>query len=236
MKIIDSISVLGDSLSKGIVLDDESKKYKISENGAVDVFGRNMPIAVTNYAKFGCTTDKSVKIADGVIDNGLSNDLVLVEFGGNDCDFNWNVVVQDPTDKTLKPNVTLSQFKINVQSIIDKLRSTGKRIAMMTLPPIDANKYFKWISKNDTVRAEKLLCFLGDVNFIYRHQESYATAFKQIAVDNNVPTVPVRETLLNIHRLSDYICDDGIHLNERGQAIMENVFENTYLQYHPDVK
>lgn len=136
MKIIDSISVLGDSLSKGIVLDDESKKYKISENGAVDVFGRNMPIAVTNYAKFGCTTDKSVKIADRVIDNGLSNDLVLVEFGGNDCDFNWNVVVQDPTDKTLKPNVTLSQFKINVQSIIDKLRSTGKRIAMMTLPPV----------------------------------------------------------------------------------------------------
>ena len=78
--------------------------------------------------------------------------------------------------------------------------------------------------------------FLGDVNFIYRHQELYAVAFKQIAIDNNIPVVPVRETLLDIHKLSDYICEDGIHLNEQGQAVVESVFENTYLQYHPETK
>lgn len=236
MKIIDNINVFGDSLSKGIVLDDDSKKYKISDNNAVDVFSRNMPVSVKNYSRFGCTTDKAVKIADGVFNNGLENDLFLVEFGGNDCDFNWDIVAENPTNKDIKPSVSLEQFKVNTQIIIDKLRKLGKRIAIMSLPPIDANKYFKWISKGDKQRAANILQFLGDVNFIYRHQELYAVAFKQIAIDNNIPVVPVRETLLDIHKLSDYICEDGIHLNEQGQAVVESVFENTYLQYHPETK
>jgi lysophospholipase L1-like esterase len=160
----------------------------------------------------------------------------LVEFGGNDCDFNWDIVAENPTNKDIKPSVSLEQFKVNTQTIIDKLRKLGKRIAIMSLPPIDANKYFKWISKGDKQRAANILQFLGDVNFIYRHQELYAVAFKQIAIDNNIPVVPVRETLLGIHKLSDYICEDGIHLNEQGQAVVESVFENTYLQYHPETK
>ena len=232
MKIIKSVNILGDSISKGIVLDNMSRKYKILKQSAIDLFGRENHIDVSNFSRFGCTSQKALNITDEIPEKTSANDtnLVMVELGGNDCDYNWDDVASTP-DAPHIPNVPLAQFRENVRHIITMLQKSGRRIAFMTLPPIDSEKYFNWISRGDNTRAANILKFLGDKTFIYRHQELYADALRDTATELGVFRIPVREHFLGIRNYSDLLCDDGIHLNENGQHIMESVFTETYKNY-----
>ena len=51
---------------------------------------------------------------------------------------------------------------------------------------------------------------------IYRHQELYADTAAEIALRENIPLIPVRQTFLRNHRLSQLIAADGIHLTMPG--------------------
>lgn len=230
MKLIEQISILGDSISKGVILDEISRKYRILKESAADLFSRENNVVVKNYAKFGCTSERAMLITAGVLQDQHQSGIVLLELGGNDCDYNWDDVANDPRGSH-RPNVMLDKFKENISNIIQVIKESGRKLAIVTLPPIDSDKYFNWVSQNDAARAEKILSFLGDKNYIYRHQELYANALEEVAADHNVFRIPVRAGFLSIAKYSDYICDDGIHLNERGQDVMKSVFNTTYNKY-----
>lgn len=232
MKIINTVNILGDSISKGIVLDPEMRRYKILKQSAIDLFGCENHITVSNFSRFGCTSEKALTIANEIMSNTApaETSLTMVELGGNDCDYNWDDVAATP-DAPHTPNVPLERFRENVRNIITAMKNTGRRIAFMTLPPIDSDKYFNWISRGDGVRAANILKFLGDKTFIYRHQELYANALRDEATKLGIFQIPVREHFLSIRNYRDLLCDDGIHLNEQGQRIMENVFTETYKNY-----
>ncbi|WP_428897852.1 Lysophospholipase L1 [Parelusimicrobium proximum] len=230
MNIIENISVLGDSILRGVVFDELSGKYKFLKESAANLFSASNKIAVNNFSKFGCTTKKALSNLPSVLKKNEGSGIILLELGGNDCDFNWDEVCKAPHENHT-PNVTLGEFKKNISEIIEKILEAGKRPVVMTLPPIDADKYFNWIADACKEKAERLLSFLGDKNLIYRHQEMYAAALERIALKYNLWTVNVRESLLGIHKYSDYLCLDGIHLNELGQKLIKQVCDSTYRDY-----
>lgn len=229
-KIIEKISILGDSISKGVILDEISRKYKILKESAADLFSRENNVVVKNHAKFGCTSEKALEITRKIIESENDSGIIMLELGGNDCDYNWDAVAMNP-DSDHKPNVTLENFKQNISKIIEIVKASGRDLAFMTLPPIDSEKYFNWITRGDKTRIENIQRFLGERNYIYRHQELYAGALEEIATKNNIYKIPVRAGFLSIPRCGDYICDDGIHLNEMGQGVMKTIFNDTYNQY-----
>lgn len=230
MKLIENISILGDSISKGIVLDEISRKYRILKESAADLFSRENHVNVKNYSKFGCTSEKALQISETVLKDHLSSGVILIELGGNDCDFNWDMVANDPL-AIHAPNVTIEKFKENISKIIKTITGYGQKLAVMTLPPIDSDRYFNWISKGDAERSANIMKFLGDKNYIYRHQELYANALEEAAIENSIFVIPARQKFLTIPKYSDYICDDGIHLNERGQDVLKSVCNQTYQSY-----
>jgi len=230
VEIIKNIEILGDSIAKGVIWCEISGKYKLLKESAADLFGLSNSVAVKNHSKFGCTTQKALRILPAILQKETSGGIVLLELGGNDCDFNWDAVAQSPLAGHL-PNVSFTDFKKNITAIIEQILSSGKRPVIMTLPPIDADKYFAWISKGCKERAQRLMTFLGDKNLIYRHQELYANALEKMAVKYNLYVVPLREVLLKIHKYSDYLCLDGIHLNSKGHAVVKTVCDRTYKEY-----
>ncbi|MDL2295363.1 GDSL-type esterase/lipase family protein [Lachnospiraceae bacterium OttesenSCG-928-E19] len=230
MRIIKSISIIGDSILKGVVFDDIMGKYRSLKESAASLFGQTNKVEIKNHARFGCTTERALKVLPNVLETETSPDIVMLELGGNDCDYNWDAVCENPNIKH-NPNVPFAKFKENLRTIIEKIIAAGKRPFIMTLPPIDADKYFNWITGGNQGRADNLLTFLGDKNFIYRTQERYATALETIASEYNLVRVNAREELLSIPKYSDYLCRDGIHLNERGQDFIKSVFDKTYKQH-----
>jgi len=65
---------------------------------------------------------------------------------------------------------------------------------------------------------------------IYRFHESYSLAVTGLAHRLNCPYAPVREAFLREWNQPDYICEDGIHPNERGHRLMQAVFESMALE------
>jgi len=230
MKIIDNIEILGDSITRGVIWCEIAGKYKLLKGSAANLFGPSNSVTVKNHSKFGCTTEKALRLLPDILQKNDHKGIVLLELGGNDCDFDWDEVSKNPSCGHA-PNVSFADFKENISAIIEQILSAGKRPVIMTLPPIDADKYFNWIAKGCAERAANLMTFLGDKNLIYRHQELYAGALEKIALKYNLYTVPVREAFLKIHKYSDYLCLDGIHLNIKGQEIMKAVCDKTYRDY-----
>jgi len=229
MKIDNNVEILGDSIAKGVVWCEIAGKYKFLKESAANLFGQSNSVEVKNHSKFGCTTEKALRLLPGILEKSAGG-IVLLELGGNDCDFNWDGVCQNP-QASHAPNVSLADFKKNLSVIIKQILEAGKRPVIMTLPPIDSDKYFDWITRGCKERADNLMAFLGDKNLIYRHQELYANTLKTIALQYKLHIVPVREALLKIHKYSDYLCLDGIHLNAKGHAVIKSVCDKTYQEY-----
>ena len=91
----------------------------------------------------------------------------------------------------------------------------GVQPVMMTLPPIDGERYLDFLCR-DNLRRDRILDWLGEPQMIYRHQELYADTAAEIALRENIPLIPVRQTFLRNHRLSQLIAADGIHLTMPG--------------------
>lgn len=230
MKIIESIGVIGDSILRGVVFDEIMGKYRFLKESAATLFAKTNKIEVKNHSRFGCTTDKALQTLPNILQSDSATNIVMLELGGNDCDYKWDEVCEDPK-KAHIPNIPYNRFKENLKNIIEQILSSGKTPVVMTLPPIDADKYFDWIVAGDEKRTENLLSFLGDKNYIYRTQERYANALEQIAAKYNLITVKAREALLDVRKYSDYLCKDGIHLNEQGQGLIKGVFDQTYREH-----
>lgn len=216
-----NITIWGDSILKGVIYDEFEGKYKVLENSSINKFTQITGMKVNNNAKFGMTSTKAVKRIASQVDKTefTNNDLVILEFGGNDCDFNWSNVALDP-NRSHSPNTPIESFKETFQNIIDIFKNKGVKPVLMTLPPLEPQLYFNWISKE--LSKDNILKWLGDVTRIYRWQEAYNSAVVWLAQRNGCQLIDVRENFLLSDNYSSLFCLDGIHPNEKGhERILE---------------
>ncbi len=100
------IAVFGDSLMKG-TLPDEQLRYHFH----TDLF--EAPLAglhaeVTNKSVFGATSRKGVTLVQRDLARGHRYDWALVEYGGNDCNYDWPDVARTREGRL---QVELAQYK-----------------------------------------------------------------------------------------------------------------------------
>lgn len=217
------ISVWGDSILKGIIFDESASGYRVLENNCVSRFARTTGTNITNHASYGMTTVKACERIQRSIGRNPpgADDIILVEFGGNDCDFNWKEVSENP-DAHHDPRTPVPLFAEKMQAIIDAFKSFSLSPILMSLPPLEPNRYLDWISRG--LSRENILKWLGDVNKIYRWQELYNDTVLHIARSNSLRLVDVRRNFLLSDRCTSLLCADGIHPNEQGHAVICNSF------------
>lgn len=114
----------------------------------------------------------------------------------------------------------------------DLLLSHSIKPVFMNLPPIDGERYYRWISSLKDTDPKAILKWLGgQTDTIYRQQERYSRAMERVAYQKNLPLIDVRDEFLAIHNYRDYLCLDGIHLNEQGQKVMADIFQSYAMNY-----
>ena len=145
---------------------------------------------------------------------GLQADYALIAYGGNDSDFDWDAVQAHPQESHL-PRTTLADFKEILLCMIRELRERGVQPVLMTLPPIDAQRYLDFLCREGRSR-ERILDWLGDTQRIYRHQELYSDTVARLAYETGTPLIGVREMFLDEKRLPKLIAADGIHMTMEG--------------------
>lgn len=218
-----NIIIWGDSILKGVILDDEDGRYKVMKSNSISSFAEITGCNVKNNAYFGMTSTKALNRITTAVDKQPLNkdDIVIIEYGGNDCDFNWSEIANAP-DAMHQPKTTIPNFKNSLQNIIDIFKKKGVTPILMNLPPLEPERYFQWVSRG--LNKENLLGFLGDISKIYRWQEAYSSAAEWIARQNNCRLLNVRESFLICNNYSSQFCTDGIHPNEKGhKKILESL-------------
>ena len=212
---ITKIHIWGDSIGKGIIFDEARGRYAIAKDRWSVQIQEALGITVKTHAHMGAT------IADG-LDDLMENDqidgsLIAIEFGGNDCDLPWDKISLNP-NQPHEAKVPIDVFRSNLVKFIQKVRSLGAQPLLVTPPPLDAQRYFSWITKN--LNAEAILSYLGDIQHIYRWQERYALAVRDVAEQTGCEIFDLREAFLTQRDVASYLCIDGIHPNAKGHTLI----------------
>ena len=214
------IMVSGDSISKGVVYDEGKSKYVILEDNYIKLLQSKLNGIIRNTAKFGNTIIKGFsKLKDDVLRDGP--DIVFMEYGGNDCDFNWDEVSNNP-NADHQPKTDFAAFENKLREALNFLKNNNIIPVVMTLPPLNADRYLKWISKNDLLTETNILKYIGSATRIYWWQEKYSSAVLKIAEETNTIWIDIRGAFLQYPDFTKFICLDGIHPNEFGHKIIAN--------------
>lgn len=214
------VALFGDSILKGVVLDTNGR-YRFADIDWNSIEKR-LNVDIVNKSKFGCEIKKGGKILSDSMSRE-SFDVAVIEYGGNDSDFCWGEVAATPFERhTSKTEV--GEFEVRLEYMVSVLQDKGVKVVLMSLPPIDAERYFDWISQKDEQKQKNIMAFLGDVSRINRYQEMYSNAIVQVAFKKQCDLVDVRKKFLQSDDFKGLMCLDGIHPNEKGQREIISAF------------
>lgn len=228
-KLLQSIGVWGDSLLQGVVLDENQGKYSIIEDNCAVTLAKRIGVTIRNNSRFGCTAPKGLRSLSRALESDAEFSAAIIEFGGNDCDYKWEEVAAAP-DSVHIPRTTLEEFTACYTDMVTALKAKNITPVLVTLPPLDAERYFDWITRGGLSR-EAILHWLGDVQHIYRWHERYSNAVSAMARKLSCNLVDVRDAFLSVKDYQKYLCADGIHPNRDGHKLMERVFFEYAEQY-----
>ena len=180
------VTLLGDSILKGIQVDLGDRRYRTHNEINVEALESEFQLSIHNDAHFGATVRKGSRLLDRMLARKLPCDMMVMDFGGNDCDFRWKEIAEDPTGDH-QPNVPLPEFVELYREMIRRVRSHGIRPILTNLPPLDSERFFNWWCGD--LDKEAVMRWLGDVGNIYVWQERYSRAVERLAREENVPLV-----------------------------------------------
>ena len=222
---LNNVCAFGDSVMKGIVADKDNStgrglKYRISEMGFAERCRRNLNIEVENFARFGGVVSQGTKLVERYKEKIKECDFVLFEFGGNDCDHDWSAIAEKP-DEIHRPKTPMEQFMGIYSSMIDTVKSLGTMPVLLSLPVLDPNRFFNFVTQGLN-RSNVLKWLGGTVLSIDRWHEMYNMAVFRLGALKRVPVIDITSVFLEKKDYSDYICEDGIHPNEKGHGLIES--------------
>jgi len=180
---------------------------------------RETGIKLDNHSSFGSTITKGYSRLRKFLIQGQLGEYTLVEFGGNDCAYDWAAVAAEPDAEHLSI-VPPEDFERQYAEMLAAVAAAGSVPVAATLPPISSRRYLAHICK-DGLDPMTILHWLGDLEAISRWQAGYSAMVGRVARKMNCPILDLRCVFpANGQKLEDYLCQDGIHPNRMGQQLM----------------
>ncbi|MBQ1818061.1 MAG: SGNH/GDSL hydrolase family protein [Clostridia bacterium] len=209
------LTILGDSIMKGVMYDADRGRYTLYGDKAFleEAAGRGLDIK--KVCRMGATASwgaEHLSEADG-------SSAVLLEFGGNDCNYDWPNVAETP-DSDHDPMLPPAEFRRAYAALITRVREMGAEPICMNLPPIDAERFFRFISL--TADGGRVLHWLGDRSLLYRWHEYYNRIIETTAAACGARLIDIRSSILQNRRYPDLIGGDGLHPSRKGHALIRS--------------
>jgi len=223
------IHLFGDSIGKGILFDEGRGRYVIARERCDVRLQETLGIPVENHARMGATVEEGLQ--DFLNSGDLSGSIVAIEYGGNDCDLNWAEVAKEPSAYH-EAKIPLITFRRLLKEFVLTVRRRNAAPLLVTPPPLDAQRFFNWVTKG--LDADAVLKYLIDVQNIYRWQERYAIAVRDVALETGCDIFDLRDVFLSRRDVQDLISLDGMHPNTKGHLLIaESLMRKDYLYIKP---
>ncbi len=205
--------VFGDSILKGVITIPDSKSlFDVTQNDSLSLAQKKLGFELDNRSIYGNITSKGLVKLQKYFEKSSSGELeaadfCVIEFGSNDCDYDWGTLVQ---------KVSLEQYLENLNQMVALCRQNKVTPLMMGLIPYVCDDWFKTIIKGHDEAA--ILEFLGGTaETLGKNQLVYKNAQKDFVEKNKVQFFDPWELFADHPEL---MCYDGIHPNEKGYAVL----------------
>ena len=222
-----SLVVFGDSILKGVVTIPESKNlFDVTENDSLTLAQKKLGFELDNRSIYGNITSKGLVKLQKYLEKGGQADLCVIEFGSNDCDYDWNIFApgaQFPSFDTIPPKVQMNDYLANLEAMVKLCREHKITPVIMNLIPYICDKWFKTIAKGHDQAA--ILQFLdGSAETLGKNQEIYYKALMDFVSKNNIQLIDAWKLFSKLDKQEKYMCDDGIHPNEEGYKLLADLW------------
>ena len=95
----------------------------------------------------------------------------------------------------------------------------GKEVYLLSLPPIDDEKYFRFISRGRD--SEAILSWLGNDKALLMHwHEMFNLLVFRAGNSAGAPVLDISSCFLSRPNYTNYLCEDGIHPNWEGHRLI----------------
>lgn len=225
-KEIKSVSVIGDSIFKGVVYDKNRKRYVVSHESSAYLLKKEVPFEINNYSKFGITIKDAYEVLKYVLENS-DDEIIVIEIGGNDSDFDWDSIAAYPDFEHLS-KVPKDEYEMYLIKMVKMCKKAKRNVILTTLPNISSEKYLNWVSKTEQNKTS-ILKWLGPVERINSFHDEYNVVIRKIAKKYHLSLIELnnRFSLENIDELTDV---DGIHPSLKGYKLIKDIILETLKQ------
>lgn len=225
-KEIKSVSVIGDSIFKGVVYDQNRKRYVVSHESSAYLLRKEVPFEINNYSRFGITIKDAYEVLKCVLDNS-NDEIIVIEIGGNDSDFNWDSIAAYPEGEHL-PKVSLDEYQKYLEKMVKMCKKNRRIPILTTLPNISSNKYLNWVSKTEE-NKKAILKWLGNTDRINLFHDEYNEIIRKVVKKYHLSCIDINEgfSLDIIDELTDV---DGIHPSLSGYKLIKDIIINALNQ------
>ncbi|BBN99024.1 SGNH/GDSL hydrolase family protein [Sporolactobacillus terrae] len=217
----------GDSVTRGITF--IRGRFKIIRNNYPALLQRSLgeEDEVVNKGVFNDNSDLLIKRLDAdVLDE--HPDLVLINIGGNDCNFHWDQVAKLP-DSEHVPIVPLERYLSNLSVMIQRISESGALPVVLSLLPLDPARYYATLMKH---YSHSIGHWIGLCGGIEHWHGMYNRALKDFCDKSGVKLIDVRSAFKKKGSFSDLINEDGLHPTAKGYQVMAEIVSS----YIPDLK
>lgn len=204
--------VFGDSILKGVItIPNSDKLFDVTENDSLSLAQKELGFELDNRSIYGNITSKGLIKLQKFFEKGGEADFCIIEFGSNDCDYDWGTLVQ---------KVPLAEYMENLKQMVELCRSNKVTPLMMGLIPYVCDDWYQTIIKGQNEAA--ILDFLGGSSeTLGKNQLIYKNAQADFVQKNNVQFLDPW-TIFEGHK--ELMCYDGIHPNEKGYELLSKAW------------
>lgn len=210
--------IFGDSIMRGVYYSEEAGRHKLVKDRFASLKERGFE--VINSSVMGATVNTGAELIKKKLTIPAEDTTVIFEYGGNDCDFRWADISENPEGDFL-PNTPADKFVSVYGECIKYASDMGAKVKLCNLVPLDSDKYVKWITRN--LSYENIIHWLGDASMLYRWHEYYNRTAESLAEKFGAGLIDIRSPFLLSHNYKNYISPDGIHPTVEGHRMIEEL-------------
>ncbi|WP_100488205.1 SGNH/GDSL hydrolase family protein [Sporolactobacillus pectinivorans] len=214
MKIV----CFGDSVTRGITF--VRGRFKIIRDNYPVLLQRLLgdQDEVLNKGVFNDNSDLLVERLDKDVLQ-LHPDLVLINIGGNDCNFRWDQVAQLPEEEHV-PIVPLNRYLSNIKQIVRQISASGAVPVVLSLLPLDPARYYHSLMEHYSHSIGHWISCCGGIEHWHG---MYNRSLKEMVHSSGIPSLDIRSAFKSKGDFSDLINEDGLHPTAKGYAVLAEI-------------
>ena len=203
-----SVTVIGDSLLKGIIFNENKNVYNVLKDNCISLLKEEEKLNINDYSMCGLNVENLNKYFNLVLKQ-TNDQIIILEIGTDSFE-------QDLLTNEFKPLYSVKKYKKVLKKIIRTSTKDAREIVLTTIPYISNQKFYEF-NMNKTFLTKQM-----DVLEINNYIEKINNVIKQLSSKYNIFVIDLNKGINSFD--TELYSVDGKYLSVKGHKTLKDIF------------